>query len=85
MEIFNKILHSYAIYYRKEVVKIFKFYLIPKQSYDTLSKGAIFFGQPCICRKFPIHIGNLRFILWAFFFQLRVCFVVYISIGQISL
>ena len=44
MEIFHKILHSYAIYCRKEMVKIFKCYLIPKKkSYDTLSKGAIFF------------------------------------------
>ena len=47
MKIFNKILHSYAIYCRKEMVKIFKCYLIPKKSYDTLSKGAIFLGQPC--------------------------------------
>ena len=46
MEIFNKILHSYAIYCRKEMVKILKCHLIPKKSYDTLSKGAIFFGQP---------------------------------------
>ena len=30
------------------MVKILKCYLIPKKSYDTLSKGAIFFGQPCI-------------------------------------
>ena len=43
MEIFNKILHSYAIYCRKG-----KCYLIPKKGYDTLSKSAIFFGQPCI-------------------------------------
>ena len=43
MEIFNKIVHIYAIYCRKEMVKIFKCYLIPKKSYDTLSKGAIFF------------------------------------------
>ena len=48
MEIFHQILHSYAIYCRKEMVKILKCYLIPKKSYDTLSKGAIFFGQPCI-------------------------------------
>ena len=47
MEIFNKILHSYAIYCRKKMVKIFKCYLIPRKSYDTLSKVAIFFGQPC--------------------------------------
>ena len=43
MEIFKKILHSYAMYRRKEIVQIFKSYLIPKKSYGTLSKGAIFF------------------------------------------
>ena len=48
MQTFDKILHSYAIYCRKEMVKILKCYLIPKKSYDTLSKGAIFFGQLCI-------------------------------------
>ena len=48
MEIFNKILHSYAIYCREEMVKIVTCYLIPKKSDDTLTKGAIFFGQPCI-------------------------------------
>ena len=31
MEIFNKILHSYAMYCRKEMVKILKCYLIPKR------------------------------------------------------
>ena len=46
MEIFNKILHSYAIYCRKEMVKILKCYLIPKKRYDTLSKGAIFLANP---------------------------------------
>ena len=35
------------MYCRKEMVKIFKCYLIPKKSYGTLSKGAIFFGRPC--------------------------------------
>ena len=48
MEIFNRILHSYAMYCRKEMVKILKCYLIPNRSYGTLSKGAIFSGQPCI-------------------------------------
>ena len=43
MEICNKILHSYAMYCRKEMVKFLKCYLIPKKSYGTLSKGAIFF------------------------------------------
>ena len=32
MEIFNKILHSYAMYCRKEMVKILKCYLIPKKA-----------------------------------------------------
>ena len=50
METFNKIFHSYAMYCRKEMVKILKCYLTPKKSYGTLSKGAIFFGQPCIYR-----------------------------------
>ena len=43
------------------MVKILKCYLRAKKSYGTLSKGAIFFGQPCItCHtfsgifKFPI-------------------------------
>ena len=31
MEIFNKILQSYAIYCQKEMVKILKCYLIPKK------------------------------------------------------
>ena len=48
MEIFNKILHSYAMYCHKEMVKILKRYLIPKKSYGTLSESAIFFGQPYI-------------------------------------
>ena len=46
MEIFNKILHSYAMYCRKEMVKILKCYLIPKKSYGTWYKGAIFLANP---------------------------------------
>ena len=42
MKIFNKILHSYAMYCRKEMVKILECYLIPEKSYGTLFKGAIF-------------------------------------------
>ena len=42
MKTFNKLLHSYAMYCHKEMVKILKCYLIPKKSYGTLSKGAIF-------------------------------------------
>ena len=33
------------------MAKVFKCYLIPKKSYGTLSKDAIFFGQPCIMHK----------------------------------
>ena len=36
------------MYCRKEMVEVLKCYLIPKRSYGTLSKGAIFFGRPCI-------------------------------------
>ena len=71
MEICNKILHSYAIYCRKEMVKILKCYLIPKKSYDTLSKGAIFFGQPCISEIYLFCGLVLLYI--------RVYFVMYIS------
>ena len=46
MEIFNKILHSYAMYCRKEVVKILKMLSHSKKSYGTLSKGAIFLANP---------------------------------------
>ena len=46
MEIFNKILHNYAMFCRKEMVKILKCYLISKKSYGTLSKGAIFLANP---------------------------------------
>ena len=52
MEILNKILHSYAIYCRKEMVKIFKRYLILKKSYDTLSKGAIFLANPVYKKRY---------------------------------
>ena len=44
-----KILNSYAIYRCKKMVKILNCYLYAKRSYGTLSKSAIFFGQPCIC------------------------------------
>ena len=35
------------MYCRKQIAKILKCYLIPKKSYGTLFKVAIFFGQPC--------------------------------------
>ena len=46
-----KILNSYAIYRCKKMVKILNCYLYAKKSYGTLSKGAIFFGQPCRLAK----------------------------------
>ena len=57
MKICNKILHSYAMYCHKEMTKILKCYFIPKKSYGTLSKGAIFFGQPCT-NKFGMERGT---------------------------
>ena len=63
MKIFNKILHSNAIYCRKEMVKISKCYLIPKKSYETLSKSAIFLVNPvhsvCYSRSIKSFIQNL--------------------------
>ena len=46
------------MYCRKEMVKIFKCYLIPKKSYGTLSKGAIFFGQPCILNMQKCYLSR---------------------------
>jgi len=48
LEFHCKILNSYAIYRCKKMVKILNCYFHAKKSYGTLSKGAIFFGQPCI-------------------------------------
>ena len=48
LEFHCKILNSYAIYRCKKMVKILNCYLYAKKSYGTLSKGAIFFGHPCI-------------------------------------
>ena len=59
MKIFNKILHRYAMYCRKEIVKILNCYLIPKKSYGTLSKGVVLFGQPCRC-KCPFRTVFIR-------------------------
>ena len=51
----RKILKSYAIYRYKKMVKILNCYLHAKKSYGTLSKGAIFFGQPCRTKQFIEH------------------------------
>ena len=48
LEFHCKILNSYVIYRCKKMVKILNCYLYAKKSYGTLSKGASFFGQPCI-------------------------------------
>ena len=57
MEIFDRILHSYAMYCRKEMVKNFKMLSYSKKkSYGILSKGAILFGQPCIFADFAEHV-----------------------------
>ena len=36
------------MYCRKEMVKILKCFLIPKKSYGTLSKGAVFLANPVV-------------------------------------
>ena len=41
------------------MVKILKCYLIPKKSYGTLSKGVIFFGQPCITNELNNFFCNI--------------------------
>ena len=46
MEIFNKILHSYAIYCRKEMVKIFKCYLIQKKVMTLCPRVQFFLANP---------------------------------------
>ena len=38
------------------MVKIFNCYLYAKKSYDTLSKGAIFLGQPCKMKRDKIRL-----------------------------
>ena len=47
LEFHYKILNSYATHRCKKMVKILNCYLYAKKSYGTLSKGTIFFGQPC--------------------------------------
>ena len=44
------------MYYRTEMVKILKCYVIPKKSYGTLSNDAIFFGQPCMISLFSFLV-----------------------------
>ena len=48
LEFHCKILNSYAIYRCKKNGTNFKLLSQCKKSYGTLSKGAIFFGQPCV-------------------------------------
>ena len=46
MEIFNKILHSYVMYCRKEIVKILKCYLIQKKVMAHCLRVQFFFANP---------------------------------------
>ena len=61
MEIFNKILHSYAKYCRKEMVKILKCYLIPKKVMALCLRVQYFLANPVfrrdIGRKLPNSLG----------------------------
>ena len=47
------------MYCRKEMVKILKCYLIPKKSYGTLSKGAIFLANPAYILRTEIEKVNM--------------------------
>ena len=42
------------------MVKILNCYLYAKKSYGALSKGAIFFGQPCIINQTVIIYDFMR-------------------------
>ena len=46
MEIFNKILHSYAMYCRKEMIKILRCYLIPKKVMTLCLRVQFFLANP---------------------------------------
>ena len=48
MEIFNKILHSYAMYCRKEMVKILKSYRIPKKVMTLCLRVQFFLANPVL-------------------------------------
>ena len=48
MEIFNKILQSYAMYCRKEMVKILKCYLIPKKVMALCLRVQFFLANPVL-------------------------------------
>ena len=48
------------------MVKILNCYLYAKKSYGILSKGAIFFGQPCVylCIYIYIYIIEIYLMFW---------------------
>ena len=61
MEIFNKILHSYAMYCRKEVVKILKCYLIPKKVMTLCLRVQFFLANPVYCQyKLIFFDGTIK-------------------------
>ena len=61
LEFHCKIINSYAIYRCKKTVEILNCYLNAKKSYGTLSKGAIFFGQPCMIKlNKSSHLGSIK-------------------------
>ena len=78
MEFHCTILNSYAIYRCKIMVKILNCYLYAKKSYGTLSKGAIFFGQPCLIKNIKFlehiikHISNNTNCTAFFFFFVQI-------------
>ena len=59
MKIFNKILHSNAMYCRKEMVKILKCYLIPKKVIALCLREQFFLANPVLLQNKTRHFTAL--------------------------
>ena len=68
------------MYCGKEMIKIFTCYLIPKKSYGTLSKGAIFLANPVV-RICALLIVIIKFIN---LFLFVIVNLVYSFIGKLA-
>ena len=70
MEIFKKNLHSYAMYCRKEMVKLLKCYLIPKKVMALCLRVQFFLANAVfrLCRRNALLIMKMHGLLspsWA--------------------
>ena len=55
MNIFNKILHNYAMCCRKEMVKILKCYLIPKKVMAICPRVQFFLANPVVLSRAAVE------------------------------